>query len=201
MATSGIARLVCSLHDIGAIKFGQFKLKDGRMSPVYVDLRVLVSHPDVLRQVARAFLEAAKPLTFRRVSGIPYAGLPLAVAVSLEGGIPMVYARKEKHETGTARMVEGEYEQGDVVLLVDDVITSGQSKIEGIEPLEAHGLKVSDLLVLIDREQGGKESVEGVGYKLHSVMTIREALEILREEGRIAPALHDECVAFLGSRS
>lgn len=199
VATEAIRRLVCDLHSIDAIKFGRFRLKDGRTSPVYVDLRVLVSHPEVLRDVAAALLEAAQPLEFDRVSGIPYAGLPLAVAVSLEGGVPMVYARKEKHQTGTARMVEGEYEEGDVVLLVDDVITSGRSKIEGIEPLEARGLKVNDLLVLIDRQQGGKESVEAAGYKLHSVMTIREALGILREEGRVSPEVHEECMRFLGA--
>lgn len=195
--TAEYLALVGQLHEIGAIKFGHFILKDGGESPFYVDLRVLISHPDALRQVGRTLIEAAKVLRYDRVAGIPYAGLPLAVAFSLEANVPMVYARKERHGSGTGRSVEGEFEVGETVLVVDDVITSGASKLEGIAQLHAVGLKVTDLLVLIDREQGGRKTVEAAGYKVHSVMRISSVLEALRGEGAISEEQYADCVAYV----
>ncbi|MFQ6133015.1 MAG: orotate phosphoribosyltransferase, partial [Armatimonadota bacterium] len=182
--------LLRRLHQIGCIKFGSFKLKDGRESPFYVDLRILVSHPEELRLVAQGLLRKAEGLSFDHIAGIPYAGMPLAVAASLESGLPMVYGRKERHGTGTSRLVEGEYQEGDTVLVLDDVITSGASKLEGIGQLQTVGLKVEDLVVLIDRQQGGRTSVESAGYKVHSVMTISEALDALLEDGAIGEEQH-----------
>jgi uridine monophosphate synthetase len=189
--------LIRRLHEIGAIKFGEFLLKDGRLSPFYVDLRVLVSHPGVLRQVAQTLVAASRALPYDRVSGIPYAGLPLAVAFALEANVPMVYARKERHATGTARSVEGEFAVGETVLVVDDVITSGASKLEGIAQLQAVGLKVKDLLVLVDREQGGRKTVELAGYKVHSVMRISGVLEALRDDGAVSDEQYEQCVAVV----
>ena len=94
------------LHRIGAVRFGDFELKDGRRSPFYLDLRILVSHPDALAKVARALTQRAQGLLFDRLAGLPYAGLPLAVAMSLISGTPMVYARKEAKRYGTSRLVE-----------------------------------------------------------------------------------------------
>src|SRR5262245_11411821 len=130
------------LYRIGAVRFGEFTLKDGRRSPFYLDLRVLVSHPDALARTARAMLQRTAGLQYDRLAGIPYAGLPLAVAMALVGERPMIYARKEVKEYGTKRLVEGEYRAGERALLIDDVVTSGGAKLEAIGPFRDAGLVV-----------------------------------------------------------
>lgn len=192
--------LIASLHDIGCVKFGQFKLKSGLMSPIYIDLRLLVSHPTVLRSVAQAMaaLLAERPaITFDRLAAIPYAGLPIGVAVALETGRPLIYPRKEAKEYGTAKLIEGEYAAGETALLVDDLITRGTAKIESLTPLLDAGLKVNDVLVLIDREQGGRAELAARGIALHAVLSLSGMLDSLVARGRIAPALRDDVRAWI----
>jgi uridine monophosphate synthetase len=112
-----------------------------------------------------------------RIAGIPYAGLPLAVSTSLEGNLPLIYPRKEEKSYGTKRRIEGIYNPGDRVVLIDDIITDGGSKFEAIAVLEEAGLVVHDLVILIDREQGGRELLASKGYTLHSILTISQCLD------------------------
>jgi uridine monophosphate synthetase len=151
------------LYRIGVVRFGEFTLKDGRSSPIYLDLRVLVSHPQALARVARAMVQRAATLQYDRIAGIPYAGLPIAVAMSLVAEQPMVYARKEAKSYGTKRMIEGEYRPGDRALLIDDVITSGGAKLEAAAPFKEAGFVVEDVLVVVDREQEGAAVLAGPG--------------------------------------
>lgn len=190
-------RLVLALADIGCVRFGDFTLHSGQRSPVYVDLRLLVSHPRVLRDAARAYARALRLLAFERLAAIPYAALPIGTAVSLELGSPLIYPRKEAKGYGTGRVVEGVFQEGERVAVLDDVITTGGSKLEAIAPLEALGLQVQDIVVLIDREQGGREYLEGRGYRLHAVFGLGEILDILARHGRISTAQRDEVKAFL----
>jgi orotate phosphoribosyltransferase len=133
--TDAEKQLIDDLYAIQALKFGEFKLKSGALSPFYVDLRVIISHPPILQAVARRILDLLAPLKFQRIAGIPYAGLPIATAVSLAGNLPMSYARKEAKDYGTKRVIEGRCEPGEIVVLIDDVITDGASKFEAAEPL------------------------------------------------------------------
>jgi uridine monophosphate synthetase len=206
-----LASLTLTLADIGAIRFGRFTLASGKTSPIYVDLRLLASHPAALRQVARAYADLLRanvgvgepgtdePGTRMRLAAIPYAALPIGTAVALEMDLPLIYPRKEVKDHGTARQIEGEYESGDRVVVLDDLITSGGSKLAAIEPLEEAGLKVRDVVVLIDREQGGGVELAEAGYRLHAVLRLSEMLDLLVGAGRINTAQRDEIAGALWS--
>lgn len=194
---SQIDRLALALFDIGAVKFGEFRLKSGLLSPIYVDLRLLVSHPKLLAQVARQMAVIAGRLDFDRLAAIPYAALPIGVAVSLAMGKPMIYPRKEAKDYGTGRLIEGEFLEGETALLIDDLITKGHSKIEVIAPLVAAGLKVNDILVLIDREQGGAAELAAAGCNLHALLTLTKLLDILARRKRVSPEKREEVLAWI----
>ena len=179
--------LALKLAEIGAVKFGLFTLKSGLKSPVYIDLRVLVSYPDALKMIGKALGEKAEEenLEFDLIAGIPFAAISIATAVSLEKNWRMVFPRKEQKEHGTKAKVERKYSKGEKVLVIDDLITNGASKFEAIAPLEKEGLKVKDILVVVDREQGGAKELLKEGYHLHSVFKVTELLEILNKNNKI----------------
>ncbi len=191
------AELAAALYDHGCIKFGTFKLKSGLHSPIYIDLRLLVSHPPLLRLVGQTLARAARDLAYDRIAAIPYAGLPIGVAMALELDRPMIYPRREMKAYGTRRAVEGAFNPGDRVLLIDDLITRGGSKLEAIEALEGADLIIQDVLVLIDREQGGAQDLADQGYALHAVLRLTELLQTLQAIGRITAEQRDEVLDYL----
>lgn len=191
--------LYVRLFDAGCIKFGEFKLKSGILSPVYVDFRILVDNPQLLKLVARHVGYKTSTLKFDRIAALPYAGLPIGVAVALERDIPLIYPRKEVKEHGTGRAIEGNFKPGERVVVVDDVITDGASKIEGIKPLEDAGLEVKDVVIILDREQGGKKILANAGYTLHSIMTLTKALDALVRLGKIPETVRAETLAFIAA--
>ena len=167
-------------YKLGIIKFGRFTLKSGIESPFYVDLRPLASDPKILKKLANYLLEMLPLDNFDIICGVPYAALPMATAMSLESYLPLIIKRKEAKSYGTKKLIEGIYEKGQNCLLVEDVITSGKSLVETIDEVENEGIKVSDIVVVLDRQQGGKEKLEAKGYKVHSLFNISEVVEILR---------------------
>lgn len=185
------------IFDAGCIKFGEFKLKSGIMSPVYVDFRGLVSKPELLKKIGQALASKACEIGCDRLAGIPYAGLPLGVAASLASEIPMIYPRKEVKDYGTRKLIEGEFSQGDRVLVVDDIITDGASKIEAIEPLKEAGLVVEDVLVILDREQGGDRILAKAGYTLHSLGKLSEVLDALVAAGKVEAKMRAKVAEFI----
>ncbi|MBE3131965.1 MAG: orotate phosphoribosyltransferase, partial [Acidobacteria bacterium] len=187
-----VERIALGLHDLGAVRFGEFTLKSGRTSPIYIDLRLLVSDPALMAIVARAFARLLAGLRFDRIAAIPYGGLPIGQAAALATGAPLIYPRREAKDYGTKKLIEGRYEQGETVVVLDDLITTGGSKLEAIAPLSDAGLKVTDVAVLVDREQGGREELAARGLRLHSVLTLSSLLDILVRRGRIGETVRSD---------
>ncbi len=172
-------------YNLEIIKFGKFTLKSGIESPFYVDLRPLASDPKILKNLVNHLLKMLPLDNFDLLCGVPYAALPMATTMSLESDIPLIIKRKEAKSYGTKKLIEGIYKKGQNCLLVEDIITSGKSLLETIDEVENEGLKVSDIVVVLDREQGGKELLEKKGYRVHSLFTITETINILKEVGKI----------------
>ncbi len=182
-----------SLFNSGAIKFGNFKLKSGRISPYYIDLTYLFSAPIYLRRVvdivAKEILGLCSKNKIDKVASIELKGALLLAAASYQIGIPCIIVRKESKNYGLlGRITGGKISSGDHILFFDDLVTDGQSKVEGIKPLEEMGAKVNRIIVVIDREQGGKENLNRMGYILESITTISEIVTYLLKKGKISEA-------------
>lgn len=172
-------------YKLKIIKFGKFTLKSGIESPFYVDLRPLASDSKMLKKLSNYLLDMLPLDDFDLICGVPYAALPMATAMSLESYIPLIIKRKESKSYGTKKLIEGVYKKGQNCLLVEDVITSGKSLLETIEEVENEGLKVVDIVIVLDRQQGGRKFLEQKGYRVHTLFTITEVVEILKEAGKL----------------
>lgn len=179
------AALADALLSLGCVKFGRFTLKSGKLSPIYIDLRQLVSQPSVLAQVAAAFLPILRGLVFDRLAALPYAALPIATAISLQSGWAMLYPRKEVKEYGTKAEIEGLFNPGETAVVIDDLATTGGSKFEAIDKLKSAGLRVRDIVVLIDRQSGATEALANSGYFLHSVFSLTQLVDHWEQIGAV----------------
>ncbi len=191
--------LANGLLEAGCIKFGEFTLKSGLQSPIYIDLRQIITYPKLLEQIGAAYLPLLKDLKFDRIAGLPYAAIPIATVISLQGNYPMIYPRKEAKTYGTKAEIEGEYHTGETVVIIDDLATTGGSKFEAIEKLTGVGLIVKDVVVLIDRQSGAKEFLEQAGFNLHAVLTITQLLDCWEQTEKVDKNKIEETRNFLKS--
>lgn len=168
------------------IKFGEFTLKSGKKSYIYADIRTSISYPSIFKQICNEYAKIMKNIHYDMICGVPYSALAIASAIAYEHAIHMLLKRKEVKEYGTKKILEGSYQPGQNCLLIEDVITTGASLIETTNVLEEHGLKVTDVCTLIDRNQGGREIMIQHGYKLHSIMNLTDIIEVLFEENKIS---------------
>jgi uridine monophosphate synthetase len=198
-ATPLLDEIALGLHALGAVRFGDFTLKSGKKSPIYIDLRLLVSDPGLMAAVARALAGIMSGLSYDRIAAIPYGGLPIGQAVALCTGKPLLYPRREVKEHGTKKLIEGAFAPGETVVVLDDLITTGASKIEALTPLQDAGLKVEDVVVLVDREQGGASELAWKGIALHAALTLNQILDCLVRHGRIDDAVRAKVNAALAA--
>lgn len=198
-------KLLGRLYEIGAVKSGSFKLKSGQISPIYFDLRVIVSYPDVLQLMAdcmwQQLQEEGRTRDFDFVCGVPYTALPIATALSLtpkEPMIPMIMQRKEgPKDHGTGKRIEGVFKVGDTALVIEDVVTTGGSVLDTVKVLEQEGIKISHIIVCIDREQGGMKNVRQKGYTISALYTITEVLSRARAGGFISDEQYETSMRYV----
>jgi len=177
------------LNKIGALQFGAFKLTSGKISPYYIDLRIVPSFPDAFPKVCDFYVGFIKKeigtKNFERIAGIPVAGIPFASLIAYSLQKPLLYVRKGVRLHGRQRRIEGILAPGDRILLIDDLITTGLSLKKAAKAIMAEGGVVADAVVLLDREEGGREKLEKSGIRLHALLNVSEIANKLCEIGAI----------------
>jgi orotate phosphoribosyltransferase len=173
----------------GALRFGTFTLTSGKMSSYYIDLRILPSFPEAFDVVTSIYESIARGQIgvdkFDRIAGLPTAGIPYGAILAFRTKKPFLYVRKEAKTHGRERRVEGLLSPGDVVLVVDDLVTTGKSTLEAVDAVRCEGGVVNDTVVLIDREEGGLDALKDAGVRLHAFLRITEVAETLFKIGLI----------------
>lgn len=166
--------LLCQLIGINVLQLGQFALKSGVMSPIYIDLRRIISYPNIVKLLAENVHSKLKEagISMDVICGVPYTALPIASVFSVLYEVPMVMKRKEAKDYGTKKMVEGITQKGVKCLIIEDIVTSGSSVNETAEVLRQEGLIVTDCVVILDRLQGGEKNLDTAGIKLHSLFNM-----------------------------
>jgi len=177
-----------------AIKFGDYTLASGKKSPYYIDLRQTISSPITMdwigNALTRIILNEIGKDKIDRILGVPTAGVPFATVVSQKLGLPLIYYRQARKEHGVRKKVEGILERNDRVLVIDDLITTGESVIEGAEVVRDQGGVVNELVVLLDREQGGRERLRKSRIEPHVLFKISDAMEWLNRVGLIEDQMY-----------
>lgn len=174
--------MICEMFDAGMIEFGNKKLKDGRISPIFINLRRLPSYPFLMEEVAKEMLRKMHTEQFlgTRLAGLPMSGLPLAMVMGHIAKIPVLYPRQQVEE------VEGFHRPGEDVIAIDDVLTDGKIKAHQINVIRNCDLNVRDLLVVVNRHEGGDELMEENKIRVHSLMDLDTIVETLYQEAGLA---------------
>lgn len=184
-----------------ALKVGDYTLASGKKSPYYVDLRQSISDPIAMDWIANALARIVANEIGKgkvdKIMGVPTAGVPFATLVSQKLAIPMLYYRKERKEHGVRKKVEGDMERNDRIVMIDDLITTGQSVIEAATAAREQGGIVSELVVLLDREQKGKDYLRLQNIEPHVLFNISEAFDWLREVELLSAADYQTIMAYI----
>src|SRR5512139_4193231 len=188
-----------------AIKFGDYILASGKKSPYYIDLRQTISSPITMDWIANAFTRIILNEIGRdridKILGVPTAGVPFATVVSQKLSLPLIYCRQARKEHGVRKKVEGTLERNDRVLIVDDLITTGESVIEGAEVVRDQGGVVNELVVLLDREQGGQEKLRSFRIEPHVLFKISDAMVWLHKVGLIEDEIYETVKKYVEEES
>ncbi|KAK9874296.1 hypothetical protein WA026_002649 [Henosepilachna vigintioctopunctata] len=191
--------LVVELFKINAIKFGDFVTKVGLNTPVYFDLRVIVSYPNLMERLSEIIIEKVDFSDVKLVCGVPYTALPIATIVSCKSKVPMVMRRKEAKSYGTKKLIEGVFTDGDSCLIIEDVVTSGSSILETTKDLRSSGLICKKAIVLLNREQGGEDFLKENGIKMQSLLSMTDLIQILFEKNLITTKTKERVTHYISS--
>ena len=190
-------KIAKALADAQVVKFGEFTLVSGMETPIYIDLRVLPSYPESMAAVTEELVKVVKKLKPEVVAGAETAGIPLSTAISLKTKIPMIYVRKRPKSYGTQEMIEGILNKNAKVVLIDDMATNAFSKLKFIDGIKHAGGIVNDVVIVLDREQGGVEALAKENVKLHSLITLKELLSYMKDNNLIDDNKYNEILDYL----
>ena len=179
------------------VKFGEFELASGNISPIYIDLRILPSFPETMAVVTEELVKVVKKLKVDVVAGAETAGIPLSTAISLKTKMPMIYVRKRPKSYGRKEQIEGVLKKDSKVVLVDDMATNAYSKLNFVEGIKQSGGIVEDVVIVLDREQGGVQALAEKGIKLHSLITLKELLSYMKEKNMLDESKYKEIMDYL----
>ncbi|KAL4705394.1 hypothetical protein ACJJTC_002417 [Scirpophaga incertulas] len=180
-----LTRLAIHLYDAGAVKLGDIEAKTGSRTPIYFDLRLVVSHPTLMLAVATHLQCLASKIHHDLLCGVPYAALPFTAVMSVNSNTPMIMKRKEAKMYASKKILEGVYQENAICLIVDDVISSGESLLETVETLRAEKITVKHCIIVLDREQGGAAALKAIGVEVKALFTMTDLIRILRDAHRI----------------
>ncbi|KAI8433128.1 hypothetical protein MSG28_013975 [Choristoneura fumiferana] len=183
---ASLEQLAAQLYDAGAVQLGDIEAMKGRRTPIYFDLRVVVSHPSIMMAVVLHLQNLADEIEHDILCGVPYAALPFTAIMSVNSNTPMIMKRKEKKLYASKKILEGIFQPKQKCLVVEDVVTSGGSLLETVGTLRDEGLIVTDAVIVLDREQGGASILKRNGVRVHSLLTLGKLVKMLRDAGRIS---------------
>jgi orotate phosphoribosyltransferase len=166
--------LIDALRDADAVKFGEFELSHGGTSDYYVDKYLFETDPTCLSLIASAF--AGRLADDEKLAGVALGAVPLVAVTSAETGRPYVIARKQAKEYGTGNRIEGRLAEGERVVVLEDIATTGKSALDAVEALREAGAVVDRVLVVVDRQEGASELLAEHGIELESLLTADDLL-------------------------
>jgi orotate phosphoribosyltransferase len=195
-------KVASALYSSGCVKFGVFKIKSGAISPYYIDLARLLSSPEQLCVVAEVAAEQVRRIMVSdridKLASIELKGALIVPSIACKVNLPCVIVRKEEKAYGvTGRIAGADVAKGDNILFFDDVVSEGLSKVEGIKPLQALGGNVKHMLVVVNREQGGKENLEKLGFRVHALAKISEIVNSLYQNKHISKEQADKVLGYV----
>jgi uridine monophosphate synthetase len=193
------SNLVLKLFDLGMIKFGEFKLKSGKLSPIYIDLRTAISYPDVFQQICDALYSviSLNSIKYDFICGVPYSALAFASGIAYGHKIPMLLKRKEVKAYGTKKILEGDFRQGDRCLIIEDIVTTGESILETVDILRSHGLVVDSACALVERNQGGVDNLLNNDCKLYHLFDLHYMATVLYDNKLIDQSSYTKAYTIL----
>ena len=200
--SDSVSKVAEALYHSGCLKFGSFRIKSGALSPYYIDLACLLSSPKELCNIVDvAAYEIRNIMAVSRIdklASIELKGALILPSIACRLNLPCTIVRKEEKAYGVTGRIAGAYvAQGDYMLFFDDVISEGLSKVEGIKPLEELGAVVKHLMVVVDREQGGRQNLEKLGYKVHALAKVSELVKALLQSKHISEEQADAVLDYI----
>lgn len=198
-------KLILDLYDNGMIKFGSFRFKlhdkdpNAPLAPFYIDLRMVRRFPDVRKRVVAVYADLIKDLKYDLLADVPTSATPMVAILSDRLGIPQITPRSDAKTHGSGAKIDGfiKEDKGKIAVLIDDLITRADSKFEAAKVLKDFGIKVKDVVVLVDREQGGKKELAKKGYKLHYAFTLSQMMDLFRKKGRLSEEEYSDAMQKL----